>query len=353
MKDKPTRPARALDCAVLLQLMKTTLYPLLLAAAAGCVCAQTLAPELAPLAAKYKTDLAALETQRAAALAQAQIAYTSALAAAEKTATATGKAAVVAAIATERAALSSGLMTPAFPAGLPPGLQMPRKSWLDADARIRAAEAPRRQAIDAAYLRALTDLQARAAKNPELSKQLAAEKQNALANAPPSATAATGTGGSGKPSTKSAVINGTFDLADTAGRPSGWSIHDSFKVVRDGANNVLHATAGEIGYNHITQEIPVPPRARSVTLSVRVRGKWETTDTKQPVRGTRTSVQFIGADGQKINVWIVLDAGRDAGWKSLSNTDAIPKGSKALELIVALSWVTGNFDFDDVAVEFR
>jgi hypothetical protein len=54
-----------------------------------------------------------------------------------------------------------------------------------------------------------------------------------------------------------------------------------------------------------------------------------------------------------MNVWIVLDAGRDAAWKSLSKTDKIPAGSKSLVLVCDLSWVSGTFDFDDVAVEFR
>lgn len=324
--------------------MKAALPTLLFAFVAG-ACAQTLAPDLAPLAEKYKADVAALEAQRVAAMSQPEKAYTAALAAAEKTATTAGNVAGAAAIATERAALSSGLMAPDFPPGLPKELQLPRKTYLEATAHIRAAEIPRRQAIDAAYLRALTSLEAKGPKNPELAKQLAVEKQNVLANAPSSAA--------GRQNTKNAVVNGTFDLADAEGHPKGWTINDSFKVARDGANNVVRATSQVTDYREISQDIPVPPKARSVTLTVRVRGKWAASDTKQEIQGTRTSIQFIGADGQKMKKWVVLDAGRDAAWKTLSKTDRIPEGSKAVTVLCALSWVSGVFDFDDVAVEFR
>jgi hypothetical protein len=324
--------------------MKTALPTLLFALVAG-VHAQTLAPELAPLAEKYKADVAALEAQRVAAIAQPEKTYTAALGAAEKVATTAGNVAGVAAIAAERTALGNGLMAPDFPPGLPKELQFPRKTYLEANTRIRAAELPRRQALDAAYLRALTSLESKGARNPELAKQLEAEKQNLLASAPASAA--------GHQNARSAVINGNFDLADAEGHPKGWTVDDAFKVVRDGGNNVLRATSAATEYREISQEIPVPAKARNVTLSVRVRGKWEASDTKQQIQGTRTSVQFIGADGQRMKVWVVLDAGRDAAWKTLSKTDRIPEGSKSLVLICSLSWVSGKFDFDDVMVEFR
>jgi hypothetical protein len=324
--------------------MKTALPVLFFAFVAG-ACAQTLAPELAPLAERYKADVAALEAQHAAAIAQPEKAYTAALGSAEKIAATAGNVAGAGAIAAERTALGNGLMAPDFPPGLPKELQLPRRTYLEAIARIRAAEVPRRQAIDAAYLRALTSLEARGAKNPELAKQVEAEKQNLLASAQASAA--------GRLNGKSAVVNGTFDLADADGHPKGWTVDEAFKIARDGANNVLRATSSVTDFKEISQEIPVPPKARSVTLSARVRGKWEASDTKQPIQGVRTSVQFVGADGQKMKVWIVLESGRDAAWKTLSKTDRIPEGSKSLILVCDLSWVSGKFDFDDVAVEFR
>src|SRR6476661_4206070 len=126
-------------------LMKTALCVLLLSVAPGFAWSQTPASEMAAHAAKYKADLTELETQRTAAVTQAQNAYAAALAGAERTATTSGNIAAVSMIANERAAIKSGLMPPAFPPGLPKELQVPRKTYLDANNRIRLAEIPRRQ----------------------------------------------------------------------------------------------------------------------------------------------------------------------------------------------------------------
>lgn len=326
--------------------MKTTLHVLMIALTAGFACAQGLAPELAPLAAKYESDLAALETQRAAAVAQAQKSYLTALGASERNAGTAGDVASVAAIATERAAISSGLMAPGFPAGLPKALQRDRRTYLDAIARIRTAEAPRRQALDAAYLRALTNLESKAKNNAELATQLASEKQNLLANAP-------GRSGDGKPSSKSAVINGTFDIADAEGRPGGWTTSDLFKVARDGTNYVVHAAASQPGYQAITQDIVLPSKARNVTLSGRVRGKVAARDPNQAHFGAFVGAVFVDEKDQQTDVWMMLDGGNDAEWKSLTGTEKIPDRSKVLRVFLILKYVAGEFDYDDVAVEFR
>jgi hypothetical protein len=338
--------------------MKARLYsPLLIIVGFACASAQTVAPELAQLMVKYKADLGALDTQRQATLKEAQLSYAGTLAAAEKTATATRNAAALAAIATERAALDSGLMAPVFPAGLPRELQMPRKTYLDTSTRIRAAEAPRRQAIDTDYLRALTNLQAKAENNSELLKQVAVEKQKLMANAPPIAAEAIGSSGSIKQNNRNAVINGTFDLTEAGDRPSGWNLkgnaEEACKVVRDGSNNTLRISTGTIVYTEVAQEIPVPPKAKSVILSGRVRGKWENRDTTHDDWGANIYAVNVDTDGKPIGDWIGLVGGRDVGWKSLSQTGRIPTGSKTLRVQCVLKFISGAFQFDDIVVEFR
>jgi hypothetical protein len=145
--------------------------------------AQSLAPELEPLAAKYRADMAALNAQKAVAMTRAQQPYMSALDGAEKAATSAGTVGAVPAIAKEREALKSGQTMPAaFPERLPKALQATRRACLDAMARVDADLAPRQKAIDADYLRALASLQAKAATKPELAEQIAAEKEKMLAN---------------------------------------------------------------------------------------------------------------------------------------------------------------------------
>ena len=168
--------------------MRDLIAAIFLVVAASYASAQTLAPELAPAEAKYKSDITALDAQRAAALAQARRSHAAALDAAEKTATASGNLAAVAGITKEREALTRDLMAPNFPDALPKTLQTTRKAYLDAAARIRASDASRRSAIAADYLRALASLQSKASASPELAKQIAAEKEKLLGLTVPAAT---------------------------------------------------------------------------------------------------------------------------------------------------------------------
>jgi hypothetical protein len=328
--------------------MNTGSLIVMLAAFASGAFAQNLAPDLAPLAAKYKSETAALDAQRAAALKQAQQPYIAALDSAEKNATTAGNVAAVAAIATERGGLGKELLAPSPPAGLPKELQAPRKTCLDAIARARAADAPRRQTLDAAYLRALAGLSAKAAKDPDLAKQIETEKQNLLAAAP----AATSIEG-GRTNAKNAVVNGSFDVVDAQGHPGGWITPEGFTVVRDGANNVLHGMAKAPGYVAVTQDIVLPARAKSVTLRGRVRGKFVGRDPAQNHYGACIAAVFIDKQDQGTNNWLMLDGGRDPKWTKLTVTQPVPNNMKALQVVLVLKYVVGEFDYDDIEVEFR
>ncbi|OAI57447.1 hypothetical protein AYO49_01950 [Verrucomicrobiaceae bacterium SCGC AG-212-N21] len=326
--------------------MNATLCILLFVALAHLACAQTLAPELAPLAAKYKADLATLEGQRTNALTQAQNPYTAALATAEKSATAAGNIAGTAVIAAERVGLAKGLLTPGFPPGMPKELQNPRKTYLDAVARIRAAEAPRRQTIDGAYLRTLTGLSAKAPKESELAKQIEAEKQKLIASAPPAVSKQIG---------KSMVVNGSFDVIGSNGLPAGWSTESDgcFKVSRDGTNSVLHASLKTVGYAAIKQEIPLPPKARSVTLSGRIRGKAGARKPGEVDFGGKILGNYLDANDLPTKDWVWFQAEPNEQWKTYNQTQKIPEGVKTFLVILEMKFAAGEFDFDDIAVEFR
>ena len=66
------------------------LAPALACALVTRLCAQSLAPELEPLAAKYRADMAAFNAQKAVAMTRAQQPYVLALDGAEKAATSAG-----------------------------------------------------------------------------------------------------------------------------------------------------------------------------------------------------------------------------------------------------------------------
>ena len=317
--------------------------------------AQDVAPELAPVAAKYKADIAALDALKAAALARLQQPYIAALDVAEKTATSAGSLEAVAGIAKERAALKSGLMAPAFPGDLPKTLQPARKNYVDSIARIPADEVQRRRAIDADYLRALGSLQGKAAANPELAAQIAAEKDKLIANVASGTSAGAATI---KASGRNAVVNGNFDVADAAGTPSGWKVPGedggTFKVGSDGSNHVLRVTVtGAPRHIKMSQEVEVPPRAKTFTFKVRIRGKATGHDVSDDNWGANASARFIGPDGTLTGPWTILVGGKDAGWRTLNKGGPVVAGAKTMRVEIGAQLVAGTFDFDDVEMEFR
>lgn len=328
-------------------IVKTSILCFFVTVISGFALAQTLVPELSPIASKHKADIAALEAQDANALSQAQTRYVAALAAAERVATSSGKVAAVAAIASERTALANGLMAPGLPPDLPRELQMPRKTYLDAVEHIRTAQAPRRQMIDGAYLRALSNLDGRATSNSELARELADEKQKLLASE--SSTSKS------KSNSKNLIVNGTFDAADDQGHPAGWTIAENYKVAREGTNAIVHASAEVPVYQAITQDIQVPPRVRNVIVRARVRGKIMARDAakSQGPPGFFVSCVYIDKNEKPSSNWIMLDAGSDAKWKTVTSTSKVPEGMKTLRVGLVLKYVSGEFDYDDVDVEFR
>ena len=142
--------------------------------------APALAPELAPLAAKYKTDTAALNAQKDEAIIRVAQTYRAALDAAESVETTAGHLKAIAAITAERGDLKKDEVKSEFPDDLPKGLQTARKNYLSGVARIVADIGQRQQRFNADYLRDLHTLQTRIGGNRVLAAQIADEKQSIL-----------------------------------------------------------------------------------------------------------------------------------------------------------------------------
>jgi hypothetical protein len=178
------------------------------------------------------------------------------------------------------------------------------------------------------------------------------------ATKPPAPATPQAAGGTSLRPGRNVLANGNFDAADADGNPEGWTVPAragySFKVVREGSNSFLHATGtGEIRPTYVVQEIPIPARAKTVTLKGRIRGKWETRDTKDGNWGATIDATFIGEDEKKFGPWIILVGGRLDGWQSLSKTRDVEAGAKRLHVHFGFQFATGTFDFDDIVVEFH
>lgn len=119
---------------------------------------------------------------------------------------------------------------PLLPAGLPKSLGPARKAYIDGAARAAAEIAPKQKTVNADYLRALASLQPKAAGNAELTRQIAAEKENLLKNVNAGGVDAAGLVGTwlaenltaGNNDQKTINADGTFNKGET--RLGKWEI---------------------------------------------------------------------------------------------------------------------------------
>jgi hypothetical protein len=146
------------------------------------LCAAEVAPEIAPLAAKFKAETEAAELGRKAPAADLVRNYQGALDAAEKTATAAGNVKLLAALSAEREDLQRGKLKAT--AELPKSLLVSRKAYLTGVMKLDDEIATRKQRAVADYVRGLAALQARSGGKADLLAQIAAEKERAVRGAP-------------------------------------------------------------------------------------------------------------------------------------------------------------------------
>ena len=320
--------------------------------------AQDLLPELAAPAAQHKAADEALDKQKLEAIALAAKSYVSALDGVEKSATAKGEIDLVAAVVKEREAVASGALEPDLPAALPKArLQMSRKTLLASVERINADFAKRKKKADADYLRILATLQPRAASNPELAKQLAAEKAAVLGNG-------SGVSGVGSPAVKKAhgknvVVNLKFEqVAD--GKPDNWSLPICATVVAEGNNTfcrfddkVIITREGAVPFFCSKREIEFPKDAKTVNISAKIR----TTNCVSPKTEPRYPKAQVSFEDQAGKPFFYLSASWDkknGPWKTIHAEESpIPKEAVKAFVILTNGRCSGQIDFDDIEVTFK
>ncbi len=316
--------------------------------------AQELLPELAAPAAQHKAADEALEKQKLEAIAVAAKSYVSTLDSIEKTATAKGEIDLVAAVVKEREAAASGTLEPNLPAALPKArLQMSRKSLLASLERINADFAKRKKRADADYLRVLATLQPKAASNPGLAKQLAAEKTALLEGG--NAGSGNGSPVTDQPRGKNVVVNGDFEkLID--GMPEGWedrSRKGGVSVETEDGNKFIRIENKKNNdgvWHGLTQEVDVPPGSKEMVASVRLR-------TKDCVsfRGISPYIKVVvkGQDeGERCEV-IARSNGKNRRWETIMGKENVPNGAVKAWVEVKDCGCPGQIDFDDVEVTFK
>ena len=328
-------------------------------ALAGMLNAQELLPELAAPAAKHKAADEALNKQKLEAIALAAKSYVSALDSVEKAATAKGELDQVAAVVKEREDAASGTLEPSLPAALPKTkLQMSRKSLLASVERITADFAKRKKMADADYLRVLAALQTKAASNPELAKQLAAEKAALLDNG----SAGAESGGATKVARisrgKNVIENGDFEkIVD--GKPEGWKEGECVTVETENKNTYIRFDLkavnndGTTELHKLSQEIDIPKGAKTVMVSAKLRTKDCISLSKLNPRTPTVAVCFLNQEGKPFFYIYACWNNKNNPWKTFQSSGAIPKDTIKAYVSVSNGRCPGQIDFDDIEVTFK
>jgi len=315
--------------------------------------AQELVPELAGPAAKYKEAVEALNKQWLTAVAKAGQSYVAALDGIGKSATAKGDIDLVAAVAKEREAAVAGRLEKDLPATLPKmQLQGTRNALRYKLEPISKEFAKRRGTLVTTYLGELASLQAKAAPDSELAKQVESEK-----------TALLGEGG-GKEEAKAAkvsrgknsVVNGNFEKVDAEGKPEGWNWGDWIRVVRETGNTFVRFEEkainkdGTCGYHAIRQTVEVSQKALRVRIAARIR----TVDVVPPTKTAFPGliITFIDKNGGK-HFRVAKWQNKNGAWQDIESEGPIPAECFTAEFAVSSGSCPGQIDFDDVEVTFK
>ncbi|MEI7946664.1 MAG: hypothetical protein WCJ02_08205 [bacterium] len=314
--------------------------------------AQELLSELAGPAAKHKASNEALDKQKQESVASATKSYLSALDGIEKSATAKGELDLVAAVVKEREAAVAGALDPELPTALPKAkLQSTRKTLLAKIEQLNVDFAKRKKLVDADYLRFLATLQTKAASNPELAKQLAAEKAALLAgstdNGSGGATARVAHG-------KNIIVNGDFEkVAD--GKAEGWLYGDLVTVEKENKNSFIRLKTvpinkdGSVATEYVFQSIFLPADVKTVTLSARCRATIAPSAKGKPA----AFVIFYDKNGKEIHFVYGNLPEYKGFWKTIEQIGLIPKDAVRAGMALTNDKCSGQIDFDDVEVTFK
>jgi hypothetical protein len=314
--------------------------------------AQELLPELAGPAAKHKATNETLDKQKQEAVAGATKSYLSALDSIEKSATAKGELEVVAAVVKEREATIAGTLDPELPTALPKAkLQSTRKALLTKIEQLNVDFAKRKKLADADYLRFLATLQTKAATNPELAKQLAAEKAALLAGSTDN--------GSGGPTTKVAhgkniIVNGDFEKV-VDGKAEGWLYGNLAAVGTENKNsfirlkNVPINKDGSVATQYVFQSIVLPADVKNVSLSARCRANIDPSAKGKPA----AFVIFYDKNGKEIHFVYGNLPEYKGSWKTIEQIGQVPKDAVRAGMALTNDKCSGQIDFDDVEVTFK
>jgi len=300
-----------------------------------------LAPELAPLAAKYDAEIAALTRAHEQALEPIRKAYLNLLATAEQQVTSVGNPDALKAIVTEKEALTTGPTIDQTPSPLlPQQLIKPRTTYLRELARIDRSHAQIAQKPTTDYLRALAFLEAKArgSKQTDLVEQIRTEKLRI------SGQAASNSG----PVQNTLVVNGDFSQKNANDLPDKWSVNGPGKAAATMEDGMpfLRLLSPSKTETWLRQPIKRPPGAKELRVQLRVRCR----DFKSGGGYGIVLAQFDSAATWRSGTEVCWSDSRVPSWKELRGVVTLQPDTAEIVIRCNIKDAIATVDFADVRV---
>jgi hypothetical protein len=147
------------------------------------------------------------------------------------------------------------------------------------------------------------------------------------------------------------VKNGDFSVAAADGTPEHWKAAyptGSIALVKQGSESFLRVEVkGEETNAGAVQTIPVPKGSSAAVVRGRMRGK----PGKAP--GAAAQLVFWPKGGNVTIPPTILKSEHSVAWKTASREIPLLPTARTLEISARCVFATGQFDFDDIEVQFK
>ena len=159
---------------------------------------------------------------------------------------------------------------------------------------------------------------------------------------------------------KNAVFNGDFSQV-VHGKPEGWKslrgASDSLTLETEGKNKFVRFEKNDVNKDGtvstlrcISQKIPIPQGAKTVTFSVKLR---TTNCIDMPSYAPTLQLEFSNKEGKSAGTSGVPWGGKNGAWDHLKKETRISKDAVTVIVVISTGYRPGQIDFDDVEVIFE
>jgi hypothetical protein len=153
---------------------------------------------------------------------------------------------------------------------------------------------------------------------------------------------------------KRPLINGGFEDSAAGQPPAGWTRAyptGEAVVASDGKDTFLRLKSDKAANAGVSQLVEVPPKVTKVAVLGRMRGKPQ--NSKEEKRAAvQVCLMYKNADGGNISAAIVTSENSPA-WHTFRREFNLPPGCAKVEVSARSLFAVGEFDFDEVRVEFK